>query len=177
MGRPPVARARFHDLVVTRWSARYRGRRFACAIGRGGVTTDKREGDGATPVGVMRLVGGGFRPDRLARPVASGLALSPIRPADIWSDDPEDPDYNRGRADRACGHSHERLRRADRNYDIVVATNWNWPVATPGRGSAIFVHLWKAPRRPTAGCVAFARPDLIWIIRRWTPQSRLIVRP
>ena len=30
---------------------RWRGRRFACAIGSGGVRSNKREGDGATPAG------------------------------------------------------------------------------------------------------------------------------
>jgi len=29
----------------------YRGIEFRCAIGRNGVTVDKKEGDGATPVG------------------------------------------------------------------------------------------------------------------------------
>ena len=98
-----------------------------------------------------------------------------IRPADIWSDDPADADYNHGLNSRSHRHSHERLMRADRMYDIFVMTNWNWPVAEPGRGSAIFVHIWKTPRKPTAGCVAFSRSDLIWIIRRWRPWSRLIV--
>jgi L,D-peptidoglycan transpeptidase YkuD (ErfK/YbiS/YcfS/YnhG family) len=39
------------DIVVTRWGARFMGRRFPCAIGRGGITQTKREGDGATPAG------------------------------------------------------------------------------------------------------------------------------
>lgn len=170
----------FGDLVVNRWGARFMGRRFVCSVGRGGVTADKREGDGATPVGTLRLVGSGYRADRLARPLPArpaGFRMVPIRSADIWSDDPRDPDYNHGMNTRnPCG-GHERMMRADRMYDVVVMTDWNWPVAEPGRGSAIFVHVWKTPRRPTAGCVAFRRSDLIWIIRRWTPRSRLIVQP
>ena len=43
-------------------------------------------------------------------------------------------------------------------------------------GSAIFVHFWKRPRRPTAGCVAFERADLLWIVRRWRPESRMIIQ-
>ncbi|MEM8751577.1 MAG: L,D-transpeptidase family protein [Pseudomonadota bacterium] len=172
-------RPRFEDLVVTRWGARFRGRRFACSIGRGGIRADKREGDGATPAGAMRLVGSGFRPDRLARPLPPrprGFRMISIRPADIWSDDPDDPDYNRPLRSRGHEYSHERLSRADRMYDIFVLTDWNWPQPEFRRGSAIFVHVWKAPRRPTEGCVAFSRPDLIWIIRRWTPRCRLIVQ-
>ena len=80
---------------------------------------------------------------------------------------------------RAHGHpfSHERLRRGDRLYDIMLFSDWNRPEATPGAGSAIFVHLWRRPRFPTAGCIAFARADLAWILARWTPRSRIFVQP
>ena len=52
---------------------------------------EKREGDGATPAGVHRLVGMLYRPDRMARPADWAL---PIGPSDLWSDDPRDQDYN-----------------------------------------------------------------------------------
>lgn len=65
--------------------------------------------------------------------------------------------------------------RSDPMYDMFIITDWNWPIAKPGRGSAIFVHIWKAPRKPTAGCVAFNKSDLMWIIQRWTARSRLFV--
>ena len=48
-----IAHARVLDLVVNRWGARFLGRRFACSVGRGGITTTKREGDGRTPVGTQ----------------------------------------------------------------------------------------------------------------------------
>lgn len=162
-------------MVVTRWGARFRGRRFPCAVGRGGITQDKREGDGATPAGLWRLVGAGYRADRTAAPE---LPFRPhaVGPGDIWSDDPEDPAYNHGL--RAPGHrfGHERLRRADRLYDLVLISDWNWPDAVAGRGSAIFVHVWRARRYPTAGCIAFARGDLMWIMARWSRRSRIFVR-
>ena len=31
---------------------------FACALGRGGISADKREGDGATPLASMRILSG-----------------------------------------------------------------------------------------------------------------------
>ena len=37
----------------------------------------------------------------------------------------------------------ERLRRADPLYDLVILTDWNWPSAERGRGSAIFMHRWR----------------------------------
>ena len=163
------------DLVVTRWGARFLGRRMPCAIGRGGMRRDKREGDGATPVGTWHLVGGMYRADRVPLPGGS-LGLRPIGHGDIWSDDPADPAYNHGLS--APGHpfSHERMRRGDRLYDLVLMTDYNWPAAVPGWGSAIFLHRWRKPRHPTEGCVAFAPKDLRWIAARWSTRSRVIIR-
>lgn len=98
----------------------------------------------------------------------------PIGPRDGWSDDPADPAYNR-RVRRPHGFGHERLRRADRQYDLVAVLDWNRDPAVAGRGSAIFLHVWRGPRRPTAGCVAFRARDLAWILARWTPRSRVVV--
>ena len=160
------------DIVVTKWGATFRGRRFPCAIGRGGITARKREGDGATPAGVHRLVGMLYRADRLAKPADWAL---PIGPFDAWSDAPDDIDYN-SFVRAPCPHSHERLHRPDRLYDLILLTDWNWPQAQPGHGSAIFVHIWRGPRHPTAGCVAFSRQDLLWIAPRIRHETRLIIR-
>lgn len=160
------------DLVVTRVGCRFRGRWFPCAIGRGGFTPDKHEGDGATPLGVLRVTGLLYRPDRVA-----GMPrwAHPIGPRDLWSDDPGDAAYNQP-VRAPYGHSAERLRRADPLYDMVLLTDWNWPLARPGKGSAIFLHVWRGPRVPTAGCVAFRRDHLRWIIGHLSPGARVVVR-
>lgn len=160
------------DIVVTAAGARFMGRRFACSVGRGGITSAKREGDGATPAGVHRLVGMLYRADRMARPADWAL---PIGPFDLWSDAVDDIDYNRF-VRAPYPHSHERLHRADPLYDLILLTDWNWPEAQPGRGSAIFVHIWRRPGCPTAGCVGFARRDLAWIAPRIRHETRLIIR-
>lgn len=160
------------DLVLTPTHLRCLGRRFPCTVGRGGISAQKREGDGATPRGVHRIVGLLYRPDRRAQPAAWAL---PIRPGDLWSDDPSDAAYNRMvRAPYAP--SHERLFRADPLYDLILLTDWNWPDAVPGRGSAIFVHRWRKPGHPTEGCVALRPGDLRWIADRIGPGTRLVVR-
>lgn len=164
----------FEDLIVDRRGiARFRGRSFSCSIGRGGLkpAADKREGDGATPAGVWRLEEVYFRPDRLTPP---SRGAKPIRPWMRWSDDPQDPAYNSLRS--ANRFSAELMRRADPMYDLVGVIDHNRHPPVPGMGSAVFLHLRRGPRRPTAGCVAFARKDLLWILRHWTPRSRLAVR-
>ena len=171
-------RPRACDLIVGRWGARFLGRTMPCSIGSGGMTETKTEGDGGTPIGQFRFMGSGYRPDRIKRPWPGRgvMHIRPIGPRDIWSDDPKDPSYNQPKIGRDDPFSHETLRRADRMYDLFIITDFNWPNAVAGQGSAIFVHFWKQPRRPTAGCIAFARKDLLWIVKRWRPESQMIVQ-
>ncbi len=159
------------DLVLTPRGVRFRGRAFPCAIGKGGRSTAKREGDGATPVGVHRIVGMLYRADRISAPASWAI---PIGPQDLWSDDSQDSRYNQ-LVTAPYKFSHERLRRADPLYDLVLLTDWNWPNAVPGKGSAIFLHQWRRPGYPTEGCVAFRRDHLRWIAERITPGTRLII--
>lgn len=160
-----------NDLVVTPAGLRFMGRRFACTIGRGGVSDRKAEGDGVTPRGVHRIVGMLYRADRMARPADWAV---PIGPFDLWSDDVKDPDYNM-MVSAPHRYSHERLCRADPMYDLVILSDWNWPYPVKGRGSAIFIHQWRGPGRPTAGCVALRRADLLWIAPRINYSSRLVI--
>ncbi len=149
----------------------FRGRTFPCSIGKSGVSPTKREGDRATPAGVHRITGLWYRPDRLACPAPWA---QPIGPGDLWCDDPGHPAYNH-HARAPLQANHERLRRADPLYDLILTTDWNWPDAVPGAGSAIFLHQWRRPGFGTEGCIAFARPHLIWIARHAAPGTRVIV--
>ncbi len=158
-------------MVLTRIGLRFRGRLYPCTIGKGGVSAYKREGDGATPRGTHRLVGMLYRPDRIARP--TGWA-KPIGPRDLWSDDSTDIDYNM-MVRAPYPHSHEKLRRADPLYDLVILTDWNWPRAAKGRGSAIFIHQHRRAGYPTEGCVALSRAHLHAIAARIGYRTRLIV--
>ena len=159
------------DLVLTPRGLRVAGRLLPCTIGRGRLSADKREGDGATPRGTMRVAGMLYRPDRMVRPAPWAV---PIRPRHIWSDDPADPHYNHlTTGPRAF--SHETMRRADPLYDLVILTDWNWPDAAPGKGSAIFLHRWRRPGFPTEGCIAMAPGELLWLASRLERGTRLIV--
>jgi L,D-peptidoglycan transpeptidase YkuD (ErfK/YbiS/YcfS/YnhG family) len=161
------------DLVLTPRGVRFAGRYWPCTIGRGGRSHDKCEGDGATPQGVHHIVGMLYRPDRMARPNAWA---EPIHPGDLWSDDMGDRNYNH--LIRApYPHSHETLRRGDPLYDIVIVTDWNWPISKPGKGSAIFLHQWRRPGFPTEGCIAFRRDHLRVIAGMIRPGTRVIVNP
>jgi len=159
-------------MVVGPTGLRFAGRQFPCVVGRGGITGDKREGDGATPRGTHRIVGLLYRPDRMARPTDWAV---PIGPGDLWSDDPTHEDYNL-MVRAPYSHSHEHLRRADPLYDLVLITDWNWPRAERGKGSAIFIHRWRRPGYLTEGCVGLRPDHLAWIAPRIRYTTRLIVQ-
>lgn len=151
----------------------FQGRRHPVQIGRGGLSLTKREGDGATPIGRLRIVGMLYRADRLPRPAPWAR---PIGPQDLWCDDPDHPAYNQPvRAPFKA--SHERMARRDPLYDIVLITDWNYPKATPGKGSAIFLHQRRRLCYPTAGCLALDRADLLKLARSLKPGTELLIPP
>lgn len=159
-------------MVLTPMGVRFAGRLWPCTIGRGAVVADKREGDGATPVGEHRIVGLMYRPDRMAQPTPWAV---PIRPGHLWSDDSDTADYNTLVQAPYTG-SHEHMRRADLLYDLVLLTDWNWPHAQPGRGSAIFLHRWRRPGYPTAGCIGF-RADHLKRLVTMSPPGTIVSVP
>ena len=132
--------------------------RVRCALGRGGVRIDKREGDGATPTGAFPLRRLLYRADRLARPV-TGLPAEAIRADDGWCDDPKDPAYNRP-VRLPFAASHEKLWRDDALYDLVAVIGHNDDPPVPGRGSAIFLHVASPDLAPTEGCIALPEREL-----------------
>jgi L,D-peptidoglycan transpeptidase YkuD (ErfK/YbiS/YcfS/YnhG family) len=140
-----------------------------CALGRTGVTHMKREGDGATPAGTLRLVSLLYRADRGPRP-ATLLPAEAIRPGDGWCDDPASRAYNRP-VRLPFAASHEDLWRADGLYDLVVVLDWNLARPQPGRGSAIFFHLAAADLAPTAGCIAIGKEAMRRLLPHLGPET------
>ena len=167
------------DLVVGRQDADWRlqsvGHSYRCAVGRGGIRRDKREGDGATPAGCWLLRRLLYRADRLSPPKTK-LPTRALAKTDGWCDDPADPYYNRP-VTRPYAASHEALWRDDGLYDLVVVLGHNDDPPRPGAGSAIFLHVARPDYGPTAGCVALRRDDLLAVLATVDLASRLCVEP
>jgi L,D-peptidoglycan transpeptidase YkuD (ErfK/YbiS/YcfS/YnhG family) len=157
-------------IVAADGTARWGARVMRCAIGRSSIRADKREGDGATPIGSfpMRIV-----LHRGAAP-ATGLAVAALAPHDGWCDDPSHPDYN---TKVALPHAArcETLWREDHLYDLIVVLGYNDAPVVPGKGSAIFLHLARDGYAPTEGCVALARDDLVFVLGEAMPGDAVRV--
>ena len=151
------------------------GETVAAAFGKCGAVaaSDKREGDGATPIGIWPIRAALLRPDRMAAPVTK-LPWRWLRVNDGWSDDAADPAYN-----RPVHHPHpfsaERLWRDDHAYDIVLVLGHNDSPPVAPLGSAIFWHCSKPDRRPTEGCVAVEREVLASWLERLAPGDALTI--
>lgn len=137
-------------------------------LGKNGIAKTK-EGDGRTPSGVYRL-GGAF--GTAAKPAGLRLDYARTTKQDYWIDDPASPDYNRrvtyaGDPDRKW-KSYERLYQPLYKYAIVV--RYNDDPVVPGKGSAIFLHVWRGPDKPTAGCIAMSEPNLLKLLAALDPE-------
>lgn len=166
------------DLVVSRHGAEWRAQiaemSFRCTVGRGGLAADKREGDGATPIGCWPLRRLLYRADRL-NPPETGLPRQAIRASDGWCDDPADRNYNRP-VTRPYGASHEALWRDDGLYDLIVVLGHNDDPPRPGAGSAVFLHVARPDYGPTEGCVALRQDHLLAVLAKVDADSRLCVK-
>ena len=159
----------YHGLLLT-GSGVYR-----CILGRSGITTRKKEGDGATPAGRHRILGGYRNPGRIG--FAAGSRYLRIAELGLgWCDEPASSTYNRPVRLPFSG-SHEQMRRADRLYDACLVLDWNFSTRSRNRGSAIFLHMTREDLGPTAGCIALDPA----ILRRLLPSLLrgvcLVVQP
>ena len=146
-------------------------RRMPCALGRGGVRRDKREGDGATPAGAWPVRRVLYRADRLTLPPLA-FAVSPIRPDDGWCDDVASPQYNQY-VRHPLSASAERLWRNDDLYDVVVVLGHNDCPVVAGLGSAIFLHVARPDYSPTEGCIALTIQNLLSFLEAASPTVML----
>lgn len=152
----------------------FAGFTFTCALGRSGLVSSKREGDGGTPIGLFPLRHLRYRPDRLAD-LATELPIIALAPDDGWCDAPDDPAYNRP-VRLPYPASAETMWRADHLYDLVVVLGHNDDPPRPGAGSAIFFHLANEKAgilQPTEGCIALRHTDMLQVLMYCTPRTRM----
>lgn len=141
----------------------WRGKEFRCAIGKNGVSSDKKEGDGATPAGCFPIREIFYRSDRVTKP-ESILPIRELKPDDDWCEDSKDPNYNKY-IKLPYPASAENLWREDNLYDIIAVLGYNDDPPVPRKGSAIFMHVARNDYSSTAGCITLNLNDLLEILK------------
>jgi L,D-peptidoglycan transpeptidase YkuD (ErfK/YbiS/YcfS/YnhG family) len=144
---------------------------YAARVGRTGISANRREGDGTTPVGTFRI-----------HPTMYGNAPNPgvsfryrrIRCGDWWDEDPSSPTYNTfqhvacGTRPPFAGNS-EGMWQNPTAYPYLAVVEFNMRPVVPGRGSGIFLH--AATGRATNGCISLQRGHLRHVLRWLQPGA------
>jgi len=144
-----------------------------CALGRSGIGSIKREGDGKTPRGQFDLLAVHMRAGRMASQHAS-LPLKFIKSDEGWCDEIGDRNYNQ-QVRLPYRASHEVLMRKDHLYDVFIVLDYNIRRRMSRGGSAIFFHLAHPSYSPTEGCVAISRADMNWLLPRLRRDTKMVV--
>ena len=136
---------------------------FRCCIGKKGYTTNKKEGDKKTPKGTFKIGDLYFRSDRINRPITS-LKCIKIKKEMGWCNDVNFPKKYNKPIKIKKNIRHEKLKRNDYKYNLVIPIKYNYTKPIVGLGSCIFIHLTKN-YKPTAGCVALKEKDFFILLK------------
>jgi len=132
----------------------------------------KREGDNTTPTGIFDL-GPVFG---YSGNVVTKMDYRQATDKDYWIDDPQSDDYNKWvTTETPPTISHEKMKRKDDLYKLGIVVQYNTKQVIRGNGSAIFIHIQKAPGSPTAGCVAMPELNLDRIIQWLQPDKKPLI--
>ena len=145
--------------------------KFKCCIGKKGATFNKKEGDKKTPKGIFKIQNLYFRQDRIKKPLTS-LKCIEIKKNMGWCDDIRFPEkYNKlFKIEKKI--KHEKLKRRDSKYDLLIPIKYNFKNPIIGKGSCIFIHLTKN-YKATAGCIALKKKDLLIMLKLIKKNSKV----
>ena len=144
---------------------------FRCCIGKNGSTIKKKEGDKKTPKGIFQIENLYYRKDKLKKPITN-LKCIEIKDTMGWCNDIHYPKkYNKLiKIDKKSRH--EKLKRKDDKYNLLIPIKYNFNKPLIGRGSCIFLHLTK-DYKPTAGCIALKKKDFLILLRLIKKNSKI----
>jgi len=145
--------------------------RFRCCIGKNGSTKNKKEGDKRTPKGKFKIENLYFRKDRLEKPTTL-LKCIEIKDNMGWCNDVRYPKIYNRLFKKEKKTKHEKLKRKDYKYDLMIPIKYNFINPVVGKGSCIFIHLTKN-YKPTAGCVGLAQKDFLIMLKVVKKNSKI----
>ncbi len=155
------------------------GESFAVVVGKNGLAWSddaqmkaetephKVEGDGKAPAGIFNLTsafGSSDKPDFVKLPYTQ------LEESTECVDDVKSASYNRIVDKNKIGNfdwnSSEKMLAVGAQYDLGVFVAHNSNPPQKGKGSCIFLHIWKNEMSGTAGCTAMKRENIETVLSR-----------
>ena len=160
------------------------GESFPVVVGRSGLAwaemlkgdpklvKSKQEGDGNAPAGLFPLTAS-FGTS--TKPSAVELPYTKLDRFTECVDDVRSNFYNRIVNRMQVGNfdwkSSEKMLAVGQQYDLGVFVGYNSYPVEKGRGSCIFLHIWKDALAGTSGCTAMERHNLERIVSWLSPAK------
>jgi L,D-peptidoglycan transpeptidase YkuD (ErfK/YbiS/YcfS/YnhG family) len=143
--------------------------KLRCCVGKKGLNFNKKEIDYSTPKGLFSLRKLYFRKDRVGIPNCK-INKKIIKKDMAWCDDQNHKKYNE-EIKTENKNLKERLYRKDHKYDYIITISHN-EKKTPGKGSAVFIHL-TDDYKSTAGCVALKKKDFEILLKLIDKKTKI----
>ena len=160
-------------IIINKHFLKYKDHKFRCSIGKSGFSRSKKEGDFTTPLGEFKLGVLYFRKDRI-KSVKSKLKKKIIKKNMGWCDDTKSKKYNQ-EISLPFRYGAEKLFKKDSSYDIFINIKYNQNPIKKGKGSAIFLHLTNKKYKPTHGCIAVLKKDLLKILPHINKKTKISI--
>ena len=162
------------NIIIKKHFLLYKDYKLKCSIGKSGTTNFKKEGDLATPKGTFKLGLLYYRKDKI-KYFKCRLKRKVIKKNMGWCDDVRSKKYNQ-EIYFPFKFKAEKLYRKNRIYDILINIKYNQLPAKKGKGSAIFLHLTDKKYKPTSGCVALSKKDLLKILPQIKKNTKIVIK-
>jgi L,D-peptidoglycan transpeptidase YkuD (ErfK/YbiS/YcfS/YnhG family) len=153
---------------------KYKDLKFKCALGKAGIRKKKKEGDNITPKGIYKIIKIYYRDDRIKK-ISSKFKLIKITKKMGWCDDPKSKKYNQ-LIKLPNKYSHEKLYKKNNTYDLLLVLDYNMKPIVKNKGSAIFIHVAKRNYKPTAGCIALKKKDLLKLTKIINLSTKILIK-
>ena len=144
-------------------------------VGKNGLTKEKKEGDGKTPIGEFKLgiILGKYPKEQ----VNTKLEYKQITENMYWVDDIESEYYNQlvdtSLVIKKDWNTAEHLIDYPIQYEYLIEIKTN-PSNIRGKGSAIFLHCTN--NRATAGCIAIDKQIMKELIENIDKQTKIVIK-
>jgi D-alanyl-D-alanine dipeptidase len=140
----------------------------------------KKEGDGKSPQGIFAVTSFfGYKPEKEVGFV-SQLPYKMCGKNDVCVDDVNSSSYNRLNVKNGVimdWKSAEDMLRTDSQYALGAMLDYNSNPVVKGEGSCVFIHIWRAADKPTAGCTALPANEILpFFAKLSAAQNPLLVQ-